>query len=180
MLNLAEQSDEELMVLYQSGNEKAFHTLYDRHFEKVFNFVQSRVRNEEKALDICQETFIRLHRHRDLYKGHLPFLPWLFTITKNTMLNKLNQFSREKENVVYDDELVSKAESPAPIEMDDISGFLEGLPDQQRNAIHLRYVDEKSFEEIAEILNTSSLNVRQIISRGLKRLKTLTGKGLKV
>ena len=54
--------------------------------------------------------------------------------------------------------------------------LIQKLPDSQKVALQMRYVDDKTFEEISEKLNTSSENVRQIISRGIKRLKDLISK----
>ena len=54
----------------------------------------------------------------------------------------------------------------------EVTSLLSHLPESQRKAVELRYVDEKTFEEIAQILNTTSINARKIISRAVAKLKS--------
>ena len=169
-------TDEDLMVMYQNGAENAFQVLYLRHSSKVYGFLKRRIWQKEKVNEIYQEVFVKVHRSKHLYNSNFPFLPWIFTITRSVMID---EFRKDKKFKLFDDVDMEKipdlqtASSSAndPIEM------MKDLPEPQKVAIQMRYIDEKTFEEIAQILNTSPANVRQIVSRGLKRLKQLMTQG---
>lgn len=176
-MELLNRTDEELMVLYQNGSEAAFQILYDRHSAKIFGFILSRIQNKEITNEIFQEVYFKIHRSKHLYNKSLPMLPWIFTITRNAVFD----YSRRK----------SKAETATPIEEIDERAAMEDqnelgldlrpsllkLPAQQKLAVEMRYYDEKTFEEIAQTLNTSPMNIRKLVSRGIKRLKEIIKEG---
>lgn len=165
-------TDEELMQLYQNGSEEAFKILYTRLESKVYGFLKSRIRQAEKVADIYQDVFIKIHRSKHLYNKSLPVLPWIFTITRSVMIDELR---KEKKSQLIDD--FDLEQIPAVLNEAQFNGeatlLIQNLPDQQKTALQMRYVDDKTFAEIAESLKTSPMNVRQIISRGIKRLKEL-------
>jgi RNA polymerase sigma factor (sigma-70 family) len=171
-------SDEDLMSLYQSGEAEAFAILYQRHAGRLLAFLQSKAA-PELAREVLQESFFKLHRARHQYSPQLPFLPWLFTIARNALVDalrgKAHQISGaskplEEFPLVAPEE--SRAESSREV---DFSAVLRSLPEAQRRAIELRYLKDWSFEEIASDLATSPGNVRQMVSRGLRRLRRILG-----
>ncbi len=84
MKELKDRSDEELMTLYQSGDYMAFECLYERHSGRVFQYLKGKVEGEV-AKDLLQETFLKVHRARAQYQPQYPFLPWLFTVARNSL-----------------------------------------------------------------------------------------------
>ncbi len=167
------RSDEELMRLYQSGTEEAFRILYDRHSSKIYGFIKGRISSPERAADVFQEVFFRLHRSKNLYLKDHPVLPWLFTITRNTIVDELRKTKHQSQQVD-----IHEMDLPAPeVAMTKtlLPDQMAALPANQKAAMEMRYVEEKTFEEIAQILQTSEANTRQLISRGVKRLKELLG-----
>jgi RNA polymerase sigma-70 factor (ECF subfamily) len=173
---LHEQPDEQLMKLYQSGNEAAFTLLYERHSSKVYGFLSKRIKNREKVAEIYQEVFIKVHKSKSLYNESLPLLPWLFTITKTVMLDELR---KDKNIQTVGAEIL---ENMPAVGHESVNGAiakvqLEQLPKLQRQAIEMRYIDDQTFEQIAHSLNVKPDNARQIISRGIKRLRELVSEG---
>ncbi len=176
-------TDEELMAQYQIGSEEAFYLLYTRHAPKVYGFLKRRIFNNPQIEDIHQEVFVKMHKSKSLYNRSMPVLPWLFTITRSVMIDHL----RKNKNVKYVDgfdfdKLVQEsvpesAENPEPGYLNQVREVIENLPQNQKAAIQLRYVDNKTFEEIALQLKTSPLNVRKLISRGIQRIKQLINEG---
>lgn len=165
------KTDEQLMHLYQNGDSDAFNELFKRHSGKVYGFLIKRVKKAEVAADISQEVFIKLHKSKHLYNPSLPALPWIFSVTNSVLLDFLK---KRAELVTEDGEIVNLADSlntvePLPLE---IEPYLNRLPDQQREAVRMRYIDEQSFEAISAALETSPDNVRKIVSRGIKNLKS--------
>ena len=171
------KTDEELMQLYQVGNEEAFRQLYSRHASMVLGFIKSKIRNTEKAHDIFQEVFVKVHKSKHLYNRTLPFLPWLFTITKNAIVDEVRKSKNEKLHTQTDeisDTVLMPGQEP---DFSQVRPYMEALPENQKSAVYLRYVEEKTFEEISTILKTSSANVRQLVSRGVQRMRELFQSG---
>jgi RNA polymerase sigma factor (sigma-70 family) len=173
----AERSDEELMTLYQAGEYAAFECLYERHSGRVFQYLKGKVA-VEAARDLLQETFLKVHRSRGQYSAQYPFLPWLFTIARNTLLD----FFKTSESKIKKSEI--RPDSLAGIQSGDnseydLSAILGGLPVLQRRAIELRYLNDWSFEKIADEMKTTPENSRQIISRGIKKIRSLLQGGEK-
>lgn len=167
-------SDEELMAKYQNGAEEAFRILYDRHSSKIYNYLKKRVSRKEKVAEIYQDVFVKIHKSKHLYKRALPLLPWFFTITKSVMLDDFKKDKNFKFNDSFD---MEKVPATAITELSNqqyaVSNLISTLPETQKKVVQFRYVDDKTFDEIAEILKTTPLNARQILSRGIKRLKQL-------
>lgn len=172
-----EQTDEQLMKLYQQGNEEAFRQLYERHSKKIYGYLKRKIGNNEKTAEVYQEAFIKIHKTKFLYKENFLVLPWFFTIAKSVLIDELR---KEKKNQVLEEEVYDliKAESEISINPPtDVDEMINQLPEVQKQALKLRYVNENTFEEIAETLNLKSDNVRKIISRGINRLRQLVSEG---
>jgi RNA polymerase sigma-70 factor (ECF subfamily) len=159
------------MILYQGGEYTAFECLYERHSGRVFQYLKGKV-SSETAKDLLQETFLKVHRSRRQYQPQYPFLPWLFTVARNS----LNDFFRNSDQRVVKigvhADLLPEVLLPIVPEHD-LSAALSGLPQVQRRAIELRYLNEWSFEKIAEEMSTTPENSRQIVSRGIKKIRSL-------
>ncbi len=176
-MRLSKLTDEELMAEYQLGSEEAFSLLYARHAPKVFSFVKRRTLNQERAAELFQEVFVKMHKSKHLYNRTFPFLPWLFSVSHSVVVDGLRSDSKRKAESADPDVDRFVAE---PIERHkalSLEPHLSKLADTQRAALQMRYIDEKTFEEIGAVLGTSPLNVRQIVSRGIKRLRELVLKG---
>ncbi len=173
-----EIADEELMALYQNGSQTAFQSLYERHSGKVYGFLKKRISSEQKVHDIFQEVFLKIHRSKHQYKKNFAVLPWIFTITKSVMIDELR---KDKRKVVVSDfnlDLLPTSElTPQVAVRDQIHDIISTLPESQKAAMHLRYIEEKTFSEIAAVLGTSDMNVRKLVSRGIQRLKELIRSG---
>ena len=165
------------MILYQAGDFTSFEVLYKRHSGRVFEYLKKKV-SVTSAQDLLQETFEKLHKSRGKYNSNYPFLPWLFTISRNVLFDsfkaaesKVSQNSTSSpvllDNLVS---VISEAHSSH-----DISLVLKTLPHDQKKAIELRYLRDWSFEKIATDMKKSEINIRQLISRGLKKLRLALG-----
>lgn len=175
-----EKSDEELMELYQKGEFMAFEILYNRHSPRIYEYLQKKT-PQGFSQDLMQEVFAKLHKSRKTYNPQYPFLPWVFTIVRNTLTDfykkneskmALSSSSIENHNV---EALLATPENLIQDNKigQDISHILMALPEQQRQVIELRYLQEWSFEQIANELQTSPENIRQVVSRSLKKMRSL-------
>ncbi len=171
---LDELSDEELMALYQQGEELAFNRLYLRYSDRVYGFLRKRLQDPQAANDVFQASFLKFHRSKDQFNSSFMFAPWLFAVVRTVLLD----WQKDQKNTRLSLELNEDQHSAPILEIPHIArADLSPLPQPQRAAIEMRYFDELSFEEIAGRLETTSGNVRQLVSRGLKSLKSLVVKG---
>jgi RNA polymerase sigma-70 factor (ECF subfamily) len=167
-------TDEELMIAYQQGNSAAFDVLYQRYSARVYAYIKARSFSGSEAGDLFQAVFLKLHQSRRLYRSEHLFAPWLFTICRNAIIDQARRKDPLKENA--GEELLAHIAAPAPqpepaVLGQELASGLAGLSASQRQALEMRYLSESSFEEIAARLNTSQANVRQLVSRALKKLK---------
>lgn len=171
---LQELSDEELMVLYQHGQEDAFNQLYNRYADRVYGYLRQRIRDPQAINDIFQSSLMKLHRSKDQFNSTYAFAPWLFTVVRTTLLDWQKDLRNKVIQVELQEELF---EQPQVILSAGISKEeLLHLPEAQRSAIELRYFDDLSFDEIAKKLDTTPENVRKLVSRGIQSLKSFFGK----
>tara|TARA_B110001454_G_scaffold122549_1_gene114403 strand:+ start:1703 stop:2239 length:537 start_codon:yes stop_codon:yes gene_type:complete len=167
--DLKTKSDEELMQSYQDGGVAAFDVLFERHSGRVFGFLSKRLTKKKEAEDLLQEAFFKLHRSKHLYNSTLPFSPWLFSITRSVLLDFAKKKNLEDPVDISDFDKIAIAENPEI--RHDLEGLVSALPQTQSEALSLRIYEDKTFEEIASRLSTSPENARQLVSRGIKKLK---------
>lgn len=170
-------SDEQLMKLYQGGDEEAFKVLYGRHSSKIYGFLKKRLSNKEQVAEVYQEVFIKIHKSKHLYNESLPALAWIFTISRTVMIDELRKDKKVQTIDNYELEKIPEELEKTVPQFEQAVEILQQLPNQQKTAIEMRYIDDKTFEQIAESLKVSPTNARQIISRGIKRIKELVSEG---
>lgn len=177
------RTDEELMVAYAVGDLQAFELLYHRHKGKILGYLLARLRDRDQAEEVFQNVFARLHQGRSRYQPEIPFLPWIFAISRNAMIDHLRKQQVYRHHVTTSEELVAAAADTRPHHPRVSLGLpeLAALTASQRKALELRFVEELSFGEIADRLQTSAVNARQILSRAVRRLRqTIPAKGRRV
>ena len=163
----------------QKGNREAFMTIVGAYQQRVFVMAYSMLRNKEDALDVVQETFLRLFQKAKQFKEGCNFQGWLLQIAKNLSVDyyrKNYRKRREFESPKSLDELRVAAEpnpaSSSAGEMRDV--FLRGidkLASRQRTVFVLRHVDELQFNEISETLNISVGTVKSLHFKAVQNLR---------
>jgi RNA polymerase sigma-70 factor (ECF subfamily) len=119
------------------------------------------------ASDLFQTAFLKLHQARHRYDPALPFAPWLFTITQRVLIDHYRKAGAERDA----ESAFGFPEIPALDGAKDRLPSLGSLNATQREAIELRFGKDLPFEEIAKKLGTSKVNVRQIVSRAVRKLR---------
>lgn len=163
-------SDELLMNEYRLGNSLAFETLYRRHRDKVYGYLCSQLASTGSAQidadEVFQECFLRIHRFRDRYDPTFPFLPWLFTVCRNAMIDFLRNRKRTTAEPLED---VRVPDDEAP----NIGDTLKSLPSQEGLIVSMHYLQGYSFAEVARHLNIQPATARKISSRAIMKLRRL-------
>jgi RNA polymerase sigma factor (sigma-70 family) len=168
MKNLNQLTDDELVKLYEIGNNQAFEILLLRHKSKVYSYIYLVVRNRELSEDIFQDTFIKaiatIQQGRYVESGK--FLAWINRIAHNLIID---HFRREKNENTFsadavDYDIVNNAKlSEKSVEdtmsneqvLADVVQLIDFLPPSQQSVIRMRYFEDLSFKEIAEKTNVS-------------------------
>lgn len=179
-----------------AASEKSFRTLVERYSGLVFNVVYKMTHQYELAEEITQETFVKAFQHLSQFDRSRSFKPWLLRIASNTAISALRKKTvaqvpldvmseqgievAEGENVLSmhrqlgDDSLTLLEKKMA---QEEVLGLLEKLDPKYRQILILRYSEELSYEEIAEVLAIPLNTVRTWIRRGLEKLKYLVNSG---
>ena len=176
-------SDEQLMSLFQGGDENAYIELVNRYKDKLINFIFNYLGDLESSEDVVQETMIKLYQKKHYYKEIAKFSTWLYTIAKNlanTELRKrkqrkttlLSQFS--KDDKTY--ELPSNDPEPGQeIHTDIVNKIIRDAVDQLSEkfkiVIVLRDIQGLSYEDISEIINVPIGTVKSRINRARLQLQ---------
>ena len=168
MEKLKQMTDDMLVTLYLEGNNSAFDILLNRHQDRLFNYIFFLVRSREVAEDIFQETFVKaittLQQGR--YQNDGKFAAWITRIAHNLVID---QFRIERnENAISNDEtefdLLNDAKfAEGTIEnkmvneqiLKDVRALIDELPDCQREVVFMRYYQDLSFKDIADITGVS-------------------------
>ena len=177
---LSELSDQELLEGLRAQNELHFSELYNRYFQRIYNFVFARMRNHAETEEVVQETFLAVFRSFENYRGQSSLLSWIYGIAKNTTNNHLRRAKSQNERIDLADEedlvpRVSLGEG-MPDEQLDMQRFghllaerLEGVADWQAEIFEMRHFENLSIPEISERTARSSDAVRSSLYR-VKRL----------
>ena len=176
-------TDEQLMSLFQEGDENAYIELVNRYKDKLINFIFNYLGDLESSEDVVQETMIKLYQKKHYYKEIAKFSTWLYTIAKNlanTELRKrkqrkttlLSQFS--KDDKTY--ELPSNDPEPGQeIQTDIVNKIIRDAVDQLSEkfkiVIVLRDIQGLSYEDISEIINVPIGTVKSRINRARLQLQ---------
>ncbi|MHB2154565.1 sigma-70 family RNA polymerase sigma factor [Calditrichota bacterium GD2] len=185
MVQKKKRADYELVKKAKAGDGRAYDQLMEMYHDAVFNIILRMVHNRQEAEDLTQETFIKAYNSINSFNEEYAFSTWLFKIATNHCIDffrkrKLVTYSMDEPIKYKDDEIAHEyADSDPTVDKKMVDGeksniikqAIEQLPDKYRMAIILRHHEEKSYEEIAEILNLPLGTVKARIFRAREMLK---------
>jgi RNA polymerase sigma-70 factor (ECF subfamily) len=175
-----ESSDAQLVQLAQSGDRAAFAALFRRHNSDVFNLAFRLTQSRDLATDVSQETWIRVWRGIESFRGEASFATWVYRITVNTASTWRVRRSRHATvdlSVVAEPEVSDVKELPEQVaENTDlrarISRALAGLPPGLRTVVVMKDVYGWTHQEIAETLGISVTAAKVRLHRAHQRLQS--------
>lgn len=180
-LSLAEQADDVLISLFQSGEERAFRVLVERYQERVRNLLFAMFREREVAEDIAQEVFIRVYESLPQFRFESSFFTWLYRVTVNKGRDELRRrkvrrwlsfhsLSDQPEGVI------ERAAPVHPVDtetQDLVARALAQIPAHFRVAVILKDMEGMSYEEIAGVLQCRVGTVKSRLARGRSLLRSV-------
>ncbi|HQU70816.1 MAG TPA: sigma-70 family RNA polymerase sigma factor [Calditrichia bacterium] len=176
--------DQKLIAEAREGKDKAFEQLLNKYRNLVYHVMIKMVRNPQEAEDLTQEAFIKAFKALTSFNEDYAFSTWLMKIATNNCIDHLR---KKKLKTLSIDEPVQYKDEPVKIEVPDheptpehqllnrersamINNAIDGLPERYRHVILLRHKEEKSYEEIAEILKLPLGTVKARIFRAREML----------
>ncbi len=181
MNNFESMTDEELALLYVGGNNRAFDELLARNQSKLFTYIMFVVRDQEKANDIFQDTFVKviIKLQEGKYTDSGKFSYWVMRIAHNVIMDWYRQNKNERIVEPTEDNDLTNLKSASVIDacreneiineqiMSDVRRMMNALPAPQREVVYMRFYQGLSFKEIADItgvsINTSLGRMRYAI-----------------
>lgn len=189
--SLDQNTDEQLIALFQQGNSDAFDLIVKRFKDSLTNYTFRYLGDYDECDDVVQETFVRVYKNKDSYKPLAKFSTWIYTIATNLAKTRLRQkqkvniFSFLKSKELEDRfEVIDTAYSldniTDSILLDKIiQNALDKIPAKYKEAVILRDIQELSYEEISEIIKANVGTVKSRINRGRERLREILGKDIR-
>src|SRR4051812_4268939 len=169
---LRSQSDERLVDLVRAGSEPAFEAIVSRYRAPLLRYCR-RILPATRAEDAVQQAFVSAFSAMKKDDKHLDLRPWLYRITHNTALNALRdrglkdaELDEEIDGVERPDQALERRQ-----ELRDAIAAVQALPPRQRDAMVLRELEGRSYEEIAGALGVTGGAVRQLLNRARTTLR---------
>ncbi|MDX9931014.1 MAG: RNA polymerase sigma factor [Bacteroidales bacterium] len=175
------------IALLKKGDQRAFQELIDSTHSDVFRLAVKFTSNRDDAKDIAQEVYLEAFRNIRKFREDANIRTWLYRITVNRSLNliKRNKTKFQSLSIDSDSESIKGISAPVqhgadkPLENKELrrllNAALDKLPENQRTAFLLFNHDGISYNEIADILNTSLSAVESLIFRSKANLRKLLG-----
>jgi len=175
-----QRADERELVERAKRDPREFGVLYDRHFQQIYRFVYSRVREQTAAEDVTSEIFMKALRAMPRYQDTgRPFAAWLYQIAVNAIADRFRTLKPSQPLEDFHD--LSIAGPPleeVAAQRDEVRriwALVEALPAQQRTALVLKFQEDMKIEDIAVAMGKTSGAVKLLIHRGVSRLREEAG-----
>ena len=181
MMEQTNNSTDTLLASFQAGNMAAFSQLYNLHINVLFNYGLKLTIDRELLKDCIHDIFVKLYTKKDELGTIDNLRSYLFISLKNKLCDEL------RKRMYMSDTAVEEVSVATPTDVEDdymeeeqrknefslVRRLLDQLSPRQREALTLYYIEEKKYEDICEIMNMNYQSVRNLMHRGLTKLRTL-------
>lgn len=188
MIDCATKTDREVVAIIWSGDIDAFYCLVETYEAKLLKYIL-RITNVdlEEAENLLQEVFIKVYKNIHEFNHDLSFSSWIYRIAHNMTIDYYRKHKdKELVHALVDDEeytnLIELLESPINLEDDyqkkeliqQMMAILDLLDPKFKEVLVLKFLEEKNYSEISDILKIPEWTVATLINRGKKQFKTLS------
>ena len=173
-MEISDKEIKEIVRQAQTGNQEAFGQIYNLFFERIYKFIFFRTKQKEEAEDLASLVFLKVWQNLKKYKfqNDAKFSTWLFQITRFTLIDF---YRRQKPQVSLENigELRDLDKLFVETQINEVKERLLLLPEKYQTVITLKYFEDLSHKQIAEIMGKTSTGVRVMLHRALKKLANL-------
>ncbi len=173
--------EHKLVSRIQDGDKEAFGELVGRYQKKIFIFAYGFFPNRDDAMEIVQETFMRIFAKIDGYRPQQSFAGWVYRLTHNICIDTYRKFAKKNalENNIADvpeKQLAVLENSHGALELRQMSAAIDraaaNLSSKQKSVFTLKYRQGMKLQQVAEIMNVSLGTVKTLHHRALKKIRT--------
>jgi RNA polymerase sigma-70 factor (ECF subfamily) len=171
-----ELKKEQAILEKSKKDPRAFGEIYEKYFDRIFNYILRQTDDEELAGDLCSQTFVNALNHlpKYEYRGFL-FSSWLYKVAGNE-INKHYRKNKGKKIFSIEElkirELVERNEETWDEELvQQLISFMNELPTDMVQVLELRFFEDKDFKEIAFILDITESGAKMRTYRALDKLR---------
>ena len=170
------RAEERELVEHARRDPRQFGALYDRHFQQIYRFVYSRVREQTAAEDVTSEVFMKALKAMPRYQDTgRPFAAWLYQIAVNAIADRYRTLRPAQSlDDFHDLSIAGPALEDVAAHRDEVRriwALVEALPQQQRTALVLKFQEDMKIEDIAIAMGKTAGAVKLLIHRGVTRLR---------
>lgn len=157
-------------------NNSDFIAIYDRYSDKIFRHLYFRIRDRELALDLMQETFMKTFVYTQ-EKGSIESIQaFLYRVANNLMFDhfkkkKTDSLEKMQEETGFTPSIDPSEKVKAKIDADTLLDMMGKIPEEYQGVIVMRYVDELSITEIADVLGETENAVSVKIHRAIHKIR---------
>ena len=183
MMEQTNNSTETLLASFQAGNMAAFSELYDLHINILFNYGLKLTIDKELLKDCIHDIFVKLYVKKDELGVIDNLKSYLFISLKNKLCDELRKRMYMSDTAVEEINVVSSTDVEGDYMEEEktrnnlllVNNLMDQLSPRQREALTLYYIEEKKYEDICEIMDMNYQSVRNLMHRGLTKLRALVG-----
>ncbi len=180
MTEFQDKDKEQIIYLNNiaNGDQQAFKKIFDIYSQKVYNYSLKYLHSDSLAKNAVQDIFLKIWENRIILPEIKDFNNWLFRILRNYLINTLKKAASEKQildeiksSFVYDDEAVKNNLLEKERLLDRLHVSISELPAQRQKVFTLCHFKNKSYSEIADILNITTSTVNDHMVKAMKYLR---------
>jgi RNA polymerase sigma-70 factor (ECF subfamily) len=179
VLTLAE-TEEFALIERAKDNPIYFQSVYDKYAETIFHFIYRRTNDEDIAADLCSQTFLKAIENLKKFENRgIPIIAWLYRIASNEMNM---YFRKSKKTPTFSLETIfahriaeEEPEQMTEYKLQKLAACMEKLAEEDVILLQLRFYEEKSFKEIAFIIDASEASTKMRLYRLLEKMKKSFG-----
>lgn len=168
------EADERLLITEAQRDPARFAELYDLYFDRIYAYIAWRAASRDEAEDMVSEVFQKAlaNLRRFEWRG-APFSAWLYRIAANEITDHAERVGRER--AIESPPEAEEANQEEAHDRAKVFALMRELPADQRKVLELRFMEEKSTREVAEVLQRSEGAIKQLQFRGLENLRAMIG-----
>lgn len=175
-------NDENILIeAINNGDTRAYAQLVDRYKDLVYTLALRMLKHKEEAEEVAQDTFIKVFKSLDKFKGDSKFSTWIYKVAYNTCLDNIKKNKKHLNNVAIDEYTFNKLDT-IDNALDNIikeeksaliKNCINKLPEDSSALLTLFYFEELSLDEISKIINIEANTVKVKLFRARKKLAVI-------
>lgn len=170
-------TDEQLIIAVREVDKEMYGEIIRRYQSKIGHYLRKFIRNNDALDDVLQDVFIKAYRNLYDFNPDRKFSPWLYRIAHNEALNALKKYKKEKFSLdeteweIADEKINLKDSLDGKFLKEDIEKGLVQMKDVYREVLILYFFEQKTYEEISDIMRIPRNTVGVLLMRGKEFLK---------